>query len=90
MENLEEKLKELHDKVHRGTYRAHPARRTYIPKADGSQRRKAVEGGKPIELQKRMGDAPWPGFETLQRGQRKLVEKLSGWRQATCSGEFSN
>src|SRR6516165_6832331 len=37
-ENLEEKLKELHDKVHRGSYRAHPARRTYIPKADGSKR----------------------------------------------------
>jgi RNA-directed DNA polymerase len=30
--NLEEKLKELHDKVHRGSYRAHPARRTYIPR----------------------------------------------------------
>jgi RNA-directed DNA polymerase len=37
-ENLEGKLQELHDKVHRGSYRAHPARRTYIPKADGSQR----------------------------------------------------
>src|SRR5262250_594255 len=37
-ENLEEKLKELHDKVHQGSYRAHPARRTYIPKADGSKR----------------------------------------------------
>jgi RNA-directed DNA polymerase len=37
-ENLEEKLKELHDKVHRGRYRARPARRTYIPKADGSKR----------------------------------------------------
>src|SRR5215471_13774708 len=37
-DNLEGKLKELHDKVHRGSYRAHPARRTYIPKADGSQR----------------------------------------------------
>ena len=37
-ENLEEKLKELHDKVHRGCYRARPARRTYIPKADGSKR----------------------------------------------------
>src|SRR6266403_3905684 len=36
--NLEEKLKDLHDKVHRGSYRARPARRTYIPKADGSQR----------------------------------------------------
>ena len=37
-ENLEEKLKELHDKVHRGSYRARPAGRTYIPKADGSKR----------------------------------------------------
>ncbi|MEH2506494.1 hypothetical protein V1290_005305 [Bradyrhizobium sp. AZCC 1578] len=32
-ENLEEKLEDLHDKVHRGSYRARPARRTYIPKA---------------------------------------------------------
>ena len=37
-ENLEGKLKELHDRVHRGSYRARPARRTYIPKADGSKR----------------------------------------------------
>src|SRR5580698_4492786 len=29
-------LKDLHDRVHRGSYRARPARRTYIPKADGS------------------------------------------------------
>src|SRR3974390_549537 len=37
-ENPEEKLKELHDILHLGNYRAHPARRTYIPKADGSKR----------------------------------------------------
>jgi RNA-directed DNA polymerase len=37
-ENLEEKLRDLHDKLHRGSYRARPARRTYIPKADGSKR----------------------------------------------------
>jgi len=29
-ESLEEKLKDLHDRVHRGSYRARPARRTYI------------------------------------------------------------
>jgi RNA-directed DNA polymerase len=34
----EEKLKDLHDRVHRGSCRARPARRTYIPKADGSKR----------------------------------------------------
>jgi RNA-directed DNA polymerase len=37
-ESLEEKLKDLHNRVHRGSYRARPARRTYIPKADGSKR----------------------------------------------------
>lgn len=37
-ENLEEKLKDLHERVHRGSYRSHPAKRSYIPKADGSRR----------------------------------------------------
>ena len=36
--NLDEKLKDLHERIHKGSYRARPARRTYIPKADGSQR----------------------------------------------------
>jgi retron-type reverse transcriptase len=35
---LEEKLTDLHGRIHRGSYRAGPARRTYIPKPDGSQR----------------------------------------------------
>ena len=35
---LDERLKELHSRVHRGTYRAQPSKRTYIPKADGRQR----------------------------------------------------
>jgi len=37
-ENLEEKLTDLHGRIHRSSYRARPARRTYIPKPDGSQR----------------------------------------------------
>ena len=35
---MTERLRDLHGKVHRGTYRAQPSRRTYIPKADGRQR----------------------------------------------------
>jgi len=35
---LEGRLADLHDRVHRGTYRARPSRRVYIPKADGRQR----------------------------------------------------
>ena len=37
-EGVEGRLKDLHDRVHRGAYRAQPSRRTYIPKADGRQR----------------------------------------------------
>ena len=37
-EGLEERLRDLHDRIHRGAYRAQPSRRTYIPKADGRQR----------------------------------------------------
>jgi len=35
---LEGRLKDLHNRVHGGTYRAKPSRRVYIPKADGRQR----------------------------------------------------
>ncbi len=36
--DLEERIPELHRRVHLGTYRAQPSRRTFIPKADGRMR----------------------------------------------------
>ena len=41
-EDLEPRLQDLHARVQRGAYRAQPSRRTYIPKADGTQRPLAV------------------------------------------------
>jgi len=35
---LEDRLADLHSRIHRGAYRARPSRRVYIPKADGRQR----------------------------------------------------
>jgi group II intron reverse transcriptase/maturase len=40
--DLERKLVDLHDRVHRGAYRAQPSRRRYIPKPDGRQRPLAI------------------------------------------------
>lgn len=37
-EGLEDRLRDLHTRLHRGSYRAQPNRRHYIPKADGRQR----------------------------------------------------
>lgn len=37
-EGLEDRLADLKDRIHRGTYRAQPSRRIYLAKADGRQR----------------------------------------------------
>jgi group II intron reverse transcriptase/maturase len=36
--DLEERLADLHGRIHRGAYRAQPSRRVWIPKADGRKR----------------------------------------------------
>jgi RNA-directed DNA polymerase len=36
--NVEANIVDLHDRIHRGAYRARPSRRTWIPKSDGRQR----------------------------------------------------
>ena len=59
-QGLEDKLKDLHERVHRGSYRALPTRRRYIPKPDGRQRPLGIAAlGEPASGQ----DAPdrvWP------------------------------
>src|SRR6202049_4251801 len=40
--DLDRKIEDLSDRVHRGAYRAQPSRRRYIPKPDGRQRPLAV------------------------------------------------
>ena len=39
---LEGRLADLHNRIHRGAYRAQASRRVYIPKADGRQRRLGI------------------------------------------------
>ena len=40
--DLDRRIEDLHARVHRGAYRAQPARRGFIPKADGSRRPLAI------------------------------------------------
>ena len=40
--DAESRLMDLHDRIHRGAYRAQPSRRVMIPKADGKQRPLAI------------------------------------------------
>jgi group II intron reverse transcriptase/maturase len=40
--DLDRNIEELHDRVHKGAYRAQPSRRLYIPKPDGRQRPIAI------------------------------------------------
>jgi group II intron reverse transcriptase/maturase len=40
--DLEPRLQHLHERIHRGSYRPQPSRRTYIPKADGRLRPLAI------------------------------------------------
>ena len=35
---FEQRIEDLHDRIHRGAYRAKPSKRTYIPKPDGGMR----------------------------------------------------
>src|SRR5262249_44230861 len=37
-DGLMSRIDDLHDRIHRGTYRAKPSKRAWIPKADGRQR----------------------------------------------------
>ena len=40
--DLDRRIENLHDRVHRGAYRAQPSRRRYIPKPDGRKRPLAI------------------------------------------------
>src|SRR5215216_6923386 len=50
-QDLEDNLRDLHARVHRGAYRARPSRRVYIPKPDGRQRPLGIAALEDLVLQ---------------------------------------
>jgi RNA-directed DNA polymerase len=85
--NLEDRLSALHQAVHRGTYRAQPSRRVYIPKADGSKRPLGITALEDKIVQQAVGtvlnavyEADFVGFSygfRPGRGQHDALDALS-------------
>ena len=64
-EGLDDRLVDLHARVHRGAYRAPPSRRVYIPKEDGGQRPLGIAALEDKVLQRAVTDTILvPIFET--------------------------
>lgn len=55
-ERLDERLADLRERVHRGSYRAQPSRRAYIPKPDGRQRPLGIAALEDKIVQHAVGD----------------------------------
>jgi RNA-directed DNA polymerase len=84
---LEDRLQDLHNRVHGGAYRAQPSRRVYIPKADGRQRPigiaaledKIVQGAV-VSILSQIYEEDFLGFSygfRPGRGQHKALDALT-------------
>ena len=65
-ERLDERLRDLHARVHQGAYRPKPSRRVYIPKADGRQRPLGIAGLEDKVVQRAVVEVP-PSTNGLPR-----------------------
>ena len=61
--DLEARLADLHDRLHRGAYRALPSRRRYIPKPDGGRRPLGIAALEDKVVQTAVVAIPTPVFE---------------------------
>ncbi len=59
--DLEERLADLHERIHRGRYRAQPSKRAWIPKPDGRQRPLGIAAFAALLV---MGFTTWSGWWT--------------------------
>ena len=86
-QGLEQKLSDLHGRVHRGSYRALPSRRRYIPKPDGRQRPLGIAALEDKIVQQAVAEVlnaiyeeDFLGFSVLQAH----TERSSSWTDQSC------
>lgn len=85
-QGLEERLQDLHGRIHRGAYRTKPSRRTYIPKTDGRLRPLGIAAleekltqGAVVEVLNAIYEADFLGFSygfRPGRGQHDALDAL--------------
>jgi group II intron reverse transcriptase/maturase len=63
-DGLEDRLRDLHARLHRGAYRAKPSRRVFIPKADGRQRPLGIASLEDKLVQRAVVEVLNPIYET--------------------------
>jgi len=63
-EQLDEKIADLHGRIHRGAYRAKPSRRVFIPKADGTRRPLGIASLEDKLVQRAVADVMNAIYET--------------------------
>jgi retron-type reverse transcriptase len=64
-EGLENRLESLHERIHKGTYRAKPSRRIYIPKPDGKQRPIGIAESAVVKILNQIYEEEFLGFSPL-------------------------
>lgn len=92
---MDERLLDLHDRVHAGAYRALSSRRVYIPKEDGWQRPLGIAAREDQIVQKAVTDtilAPLCETEFLgfsygfRPGRGRSTRSRSGWNSTGSTG----
>jgi RNA-directed DNA polymerase len=66
LQGLDSRLSALHTAVHRGSYRAQPVRRTYIPKTDGTERPLGVASQGAVRMMR------WMRLQSRSRSARSI------------------
>jgi RNA-directed DNA polymerase len=92
-QDLEANLRDLHARVHRGAYRARPARRAYIPKPDGRLRPLGISALEDkllqravVEVLNAIYEADFVGFPTGFGLGAASIKRWMRSRSGSCAG----